>query len=389
VSRFNAYINNAARVLDLYDGSVPLAVYLKQYFAQHKKFGSKDRKQISALCYQYFRLGYLMDDKPKEEKLLTADFICNPVASDILKALSPAWVTFSGLTQTEKMKHARLPTDAQSHTRWLHLLQPETKSEAYVFTLLRQPLLFLRVRPGKKEMIQRKLENAGLKPFWMNETCISLPNSTSIDDVLYINKDVVVQDASSQQCGSVIHALLPDFSGTVWDACAASGGKSIMLHDIFGSKIKLLVSDIRPAILHNLKARLKEAGIYPARSFLADLTRPLPSGYSNLNVDMALVDAPCTGSGTWARTPEQHHFFNPDSIQKFSERQMNICRNVIPHIVSGGYLIYITCSVFRQENIQVIAGIQKEYSLKLLHEEVINGMDINADSMFIAILQIS
>src|SRR5690606_27157702 len=104
---------------------------------------------------------------------------------------------------------------------------------------------------------------------------------------------------------------------SVWDCCAASGGKSILAKDIL-KNIQLTVSDIRKSILINLEKRFASAGIKAYTAKVADLTDPsfshsplAPSerfsraGTHHSAFDLIICDAPCSGSGTWARTPEQ------------------------------------------------------------------------------------
>ena len=78
--RFQSYFNTAIQLIKSYDGSIPLTHFLKQYFAQHKKHGSKDRKLISHLCYCYYRLGHALKKISVEEKLKIAIYLCNDEA---------------------------------------------------------------------------------------------------------------------------------------------------------------------------------------------------------------------------------------------------------------------------------------------------------------------
>jgi 16S rRNA (cytosine967-C5)-methyltransferase len=197
----------------------------------------------------------------------------------------------------------------------------------------------------------------------------------------------VVQDKSSQQCGAIIKRIVPEFSGLLWDVCAASGGKSIMLHDIYKGRPKLVVSDIRGSILHNLRERFRAAGVNHYHSFSTDLTQPLADNLNSFQFDMLLVDAPCTGSGTWARTPEQHYFFKPEKAAAFAETQFAICTHALPQLKSGGVYIYITCSVFEIENQAICVRLQAAHNLQLLHQEIIDGTLHKADSMYIAIFR--
>ena len=104
-------------------------------------------------------------------------------------------------------------------------------------------------------------------------------NATKIDDLLLLNKEVVVQDYSSQRISEFL-ALVKLPTGTrepaisVWDCCAASGGKSLLAVDVLGN-INLTVSDVRISIIENLRRRFAEAGIHKYNSFVLILQQHL------------------------------------------------------------------------------------------------------------------
>ena len=141
---------------------------------------------------------------------------------------------------------------------------PALNFSLFVILFFEQPELFLRIRPGKKEMVIEKLQTAALPFELLHDDCIALPNSTKLENILEIDKEVIIQDHNSQQVlnsikdqGSSIKEPRPIGSSgraiSVWDCCAASGGKSILAYDILEGKIELTVSDIRESILSNLK----------------------------------------------------------------------------------------------------------------------------------------
>lgn len=387
MSRFHAYLNNAAALVQQYEGTVPLAAYLKKYFAEHKKFGSSDRRIVAGLCHQYFRLGGIGSGLPVEERILLAEWICNKGFSALLGALNAGWNEASSLSIAEKLRIAGLNGSAEVHTPWYHLIQPEINIGDYATSLLVQPDLFLRIRRGKYKQVKDKLIAAGIDFTEEHPTCFRLPNRTPLEEILQLNREAVIQDKSSQQSVAVIKKIIPQFRGTLWDACAASGGKSLALYDLYPDGFNLMVSDIRESILANLHTRFREAGISGYKSFAADLSKPLSGNTNTVKADIILVDAPCTGSGTWSRTPEQHFFFRPELISHFSERQLTICKNVTGRLKKGGHIIYITCSVFKAENEEIAGRLCAEEKLTLIHQEIIDGTREKADSMYIAILQ--
>ncbi len=172
----------------------------------------------------------------------------------------------------------------------------------------------------------------------------------------------------------------------MWDCCAASGGKSILLYDLFKGSMDLAVSDVRPSIINNLKERFKRAGIKKYKTFIADLSSASPQMPAT-NYDLILCDAPCTGSGTWARTPENNCYFDEKRISHYSALQKKISSTAVKYMNGGGYFVYITCSVFKQENEDAATYIQDELKLRLINMELLKGYDKRADNMFVAVFK--
>ena len=91
MSRFHSYINSAEKIIGQYNGKVPFAIFIKQFFATEKKFGSNDRKQIASLCFNYFRLGSAVKTIPVQEKIIIASLLCNQAPSAFMNAIKPGW----------------------------------------------------------------------------------------------------------------------------------------------------------------------------------------------------------------------------------------------------------------------------------------------------------
>ncbi|MEK7199744.1 MAG: Fmu (Sun) domain protein [Bacteroidota bacterium] len=258
-----------------------------------------------------------------------------------------------------------------------------------------QPDLFLRIRPGKEKVTIQKLTDQQISFQKINPTCLSLPNASKIDKVLTIDNEVVVQDYSSQRIQEfLIHTTqFLQLPTSLWDCCSASGGKSILAYDTL-KNIQLTVSDLRPAILRNLKERFQNAGIKNYHSFIADLSTPNfqllthDSGLTTSHFHLILFDAPCTGSGTWGRTPEQLYFFTEEKINEYASLQRKIVGNILPHLANNGFLLYITCSVFREENEGMVSYMQQQLKLSLVKMELLKGYDKKADSMFAALFSL-
>lgn len=388
MSRFHSYINTTAQLLKNYKGEVPLAIFLKSFFSSNKKYGSKDRKQITALCYNYFRIGFAIDQIAVEQKILTAFFLCEKEPSDLLEALMPEWNQHIYQPLDDKIKLLQNGFLLKDIFPFVDQLSPDIDGEKFCASFLEQPDLFLRIRPKTSIGLLKKLEKSNLN-YTIDEDCITLPNTTNVEEHFLIDKEVIIQDYNSQKVFDYFkpqHATYETPLTTTWDCCAASGGKSILLFDIFNQRLDLTVSDLRPSIILNLHQRFKKAGIKAYNYFIADVEK---KGFEHpINESSIIIcDAPCTGSGTWARTPEQLCFFNVETIQTFSSKQKNIATNVIPYLKKDGLFVYITCSVFKQENEEVVNFIKEKFNLDLLQMQALKGYDKKADSMFVAVLQ--
>ncbi len=259
----------------------------------------------------------------------------------------------------------------------------EIDREEWLASLLVQPSLFIRIRKQMTQIV-KLLEDNSIPYQFITEDCVSLPNGAKIDTLLP-PAAYVVQDASSQRTAAW---FMPKKHERWYDCCSGAGGKSLLLKDKEPT-VQLTVTDIRQTILHNLQERVRNYGHTAPSAYVTDVTdsAKLEQSLKGKQFDNIICDAPCSGSGTWARTPEQAYFFDPNELKRFAGLQENIATNVAAYLKPGGRLIYITCSVFEEENENVVSGVMNRTGLVLKDSKLINGVGIKADSMFIAVLQ--
>lgn len=386
MSRYHSYINSAKDILTTYRGEEPLSSFLKKYFSTKKKFGSRDRKQISNLCYCFFRMGKAVMNLSTEEKIISSLFLCSDNPNEILEALKPELNKRCKLALDEKLLIINSSFSIQNVFAWKEELSEGIEHENFCRSFFVQPDLFLRLRPGNEKEVKHKLSQSGIDFKVITDTCLALPNASKIDTIIELDKEAVIQDFNSQNTGESIKSRIQNRKSkiSVWDCCAASGGKSLMTYDL-NPNIDLIVSDVRESILANLKRRFTIAGIKNYKSFVADLTSG--SQIPNLKPQIIIADVPCSGSGTWSRTPEQLYFFQERKIEEYANLQKKIVANAIPQLQNGGSFIYITCSVFKKENEEAVEFIKEKFPLELKHMGLLKGYDKKADSMFAAVFE--
>ena len=380
-----AYLNTAQQILNEYQGEEPFHSFLKKYFGANKKFGSRDRKHIAHLCYCFFRLGSSLKEVSKAERILIGLFLCNNSKSLLLEKLNSGLNDEVEKELAEKLKKVVLQYGFEVKKIFPFHQALSDGIEYYPFSLsfLIQPDAYLRIRPGYEKEVTKKLSEANIAFSMVTDQCLSVGPATKLNEVLEINKEVVVQDVSSQQ---VLNSLKQQFQKkqikTAWDCCAASGGKSILLKDTYPN-VQLAVSDIRESILINLKRRFEQAGITGYKKMVADISNA--SLNTEQKFDLIICDAPCSGSGTWRRTPEQLYFFDEKKIGYYSALQKKILSNAVKSLKKDGFLLYITCSVFKNENEEVVKFISEQLSLQLLNMEYLKGYNQKADTLFTAL----
>jgi 16S rRNA (cytosine967-C5)-methyltransferase len=378
---FDNQLRYAIEIVETYKGDMPLHVWLKDYFRLNKFMGSRDRKTLSTLVYGFYRLGHAVKTLPAKDRILAGLFLCNKQPGELLTYFKPHWAEKAASPLPEKIAFFQQQPEGQTfHPTaifpWKDELSPGIDHAAYCLSFLRQPDLFLRMRPGHEAAVREKLGSLGE---FIPPVTLRLPNGVKIEDYFTPDREVVIQDYSSQRIAGFLQpaAKPPHF---FWDACAGSGGKSILANDLYPG-LDILVSDIRESIIHNLKARFQTAGIKKYHSFLADLSKQKPPA-SAANAELILTDVPCTGSGTWARTPEELYFFDPAAILKYSSLQQRIMTNIAPNVAPDAILVYCTCSVFKKENEEMIAYIRDTSRLKIQAAENLKGYDQRADTLF-------
>lgn len=370
------------QILSSYDGKLPLHRFLPAYYKQHKQMGSSDRRWATRHIYSFFRLGQALTSLSVVERLSIADFLCHDTLSLLVAENLPDLSENINLPLDEKLKliKSKYPDfdleDVYPHH--VHLSESIDK-EQFFTSFFKQPDLFIRISTKDSIETMTNLKAADIFFKEVSATTLAFANGTKLETVLR-EGSYQVQDLSSQYTGSYFK---PEKWDKWWDCCAASGGKTLLLHSL-EPVLDLLVTDLRESILLNLDERFRLAGIKKYHKKELDLLKNNDQILHHYQFDGIILDAPCTGSGTWGRTPEMLTFFEEWKINQFAIIQKGIIQNIVKYLKPGKPLIYITCSAFEAENEAIVKYMLETLPLQLEKMEVIKGYENNADTMFVA-----
>jgi 16S rRNA (cytosine967-C5)-methyltransferase len=163
---------------------------------------------------------------------------------------------------------------------------------------------------------------------------------------------VEVQDEGSQLAGL--------FSGAkpgeqAIDLCAGAGGKTLALAAMMQNKGQLYATDDDKRRLAPIHDRLKRSGV---RNVQVRTPKSVGSELDDLagRMDLALIDAPCTGTGAWRRNPDAKWRMRPGALEQRTKEQADILDRAVPLLKSGGRIAYVTCSVLEEENGAQVRG---------------------------------
>tara|TARA_B100000900_G_scaffold416199_1_gene449960 strand:+ start:5165 stop:6439 length:1275 start_codon:yes stop_codon:yes gene_type:complete len=335
---------------------------LNQYFRDRSQFGSRDRRLYRELIYTYLRyqpwLEALADSANEFMDTLISLATSTPDIAKLCSTTDPS----SPFESSETARHriiGRSDNELSSLIpSWFsrHLFRELDIDD--LLALFSRPPLWIRVQKGDRESIATHL-SAGLpqsaqRPV-VHETvpdAIHCPPDFPVqnfDD--YKRGNIEIQDISSQ---ILLHLIDPKPTGDWVDTCAGAGGKSLQLAQLLGSKGRVFAYDTRPRALDELIQRSKRAGFHNI-----SVVRQLPTGKRFNGV---LVDAPCSGSGTWRRHPYLMRQTNEKEIMDAAEKQFALLSQYAAFVKPNGQLVYCTCSLSRFENQEVARRFLENHS---------------------------
>jgi len=194
-----------------------------------------------------------------------------------------------------------------------------------------------------------------------------------------------VQDASSQLVSEFLEAKPGQ---RVIDTCAGAGGKTLHLASLMQNKGQLIALDIYANKLKELKRRARRNGAHNIEPRVIDSTKVIKKLYNS--ADRVLIDAPCTGLGVFRRNPGAKWKLQPEFLDKITKTQQDIFRSYGKMVKSGGKIVYATCSILPQENVEQVKSFLaseegKDFSLE--KEKKIYASKSGFDGFYMALLE--
>ena len=215
--------------------------------------------------------------------------------------------------------------------------------------LQREPKLWLRAKRGQAERLAEKLRLARtLAPPGVPDALLYDGEADLFKTPEFHAGEFEIQDIASQMVGWL---CTPQPGEMWWDACAGEGGKTLHLSDLMRNQGLIWASDRAEWRLKKLKRRAGRAKVFNYRSAFWDGGTKLPT---KTKFDGVLVDAPCSGIGTWQRNPQARWTTTPDDVCELSEIQRRLLANAAPSVKPGGKLIFSVCTLAIAETTEVV-----------------------------------
>jgi len=316
------------------DDGPPADTIVQRYFKTRRYAGSKDRRAVRELVYRAIRRSGERPDSGREAMLGLADEDAE------LDAL------FDGSPHGPALREGDAGAPARLLPAWIQEeMSQHVTSDEWPALLERAPLdLRANVARVSREELLGQFEGAVATHH--SPWGLRLPPDTRVDDhPAFVEGLVEVQDEGSQL---IALACQPSNGLDMLDLCAGAGGKALALASA-APEARIIASDTNRARLAQLGPRADRAGAAIAVRLLDGGREAEQLADLNDHCDVVLVDAPCSGSGTWRRNPEGRWRLAPDRLDKLVSLQERLLDLATPLVKPGGALVYATCSLLRRE----------------------------------------
>ncbi|MDC0093441.1 RsmB/NOP family class I SAM-dependent RNA methyltransferase [Alphaproteobacteria bacterium] len=387
-------------LLKLFDNSNKVASNLVQnYFRSRKHMGSKDRKFISNSFWNILRHRYKIDwhltnigiEITNEKKILLELFFLNVHYQNDLLQIKKLFILkyrdFKIVTDEELDFMNNLIFDEFFNNKMpehIYYELPKTIVNSVkrsfpndwkqvLLSLNKEASFDVRINNLKiksREEIKILLQNidASFEHSKYSHLGIRFSKRYPIEGHKFFKNGIIEIQSEASQLASILLDVRPGMS--VADICAGAGGKSLILADIMKNKGRILSLDTNQKRLENAGIRFKRAGVHNVERRLVESNWSV-SGLEN-KFNLVLIDAPCSGIGTWSRSPDSRFNFDNKKLTDLIEIQSELLSKASMMVAPGGKLAYIVCSFLAEESIDQIENFKENNKIKFSEINMIN-----------------
>jgi 16S rRNA (cytosine967-C5)-methyltransferase len=357
----------------------PASDALKDWGLAHRFAGSGDRAAIAGIAYDALRrkasAAFLMgEDTPRAVLLGMLRLERGMDVGTIARLADGARFAPAPLSEAEQKSLrdgslAQAPAHiAGDYPEWLdpHLARVFGEERAQeAAALARRAPLDLRVNTLKADRLKTAKSLEHLKvaptrwsPFGLR---ITLPPDTKNiavhSEPAFLGGLIEVQDEGSQ-LAALLSGAKPDTQ--VVDLCAGAGGKTLALAALMENRGQIYATDLDKRRLAPIHKRLERAGVRNTQVHTPHHKEDLLAERHG-QADLVLIDAPCTGTGTWRRNPDAKWRVRPGALVERAKEQAAVLDRAAPLVRPGGRIVYVTCSVLAEENGDQVRGFVERH----------------------------
>ncbi|MBE6452003.1 MAG: RsmB/NOP family class I SAM-dependent RNA methyltransferase [Alphaproteobacteria bacterium] len=388
-------------ITEIFNNSKPADNIINEYLRNRKYIGSKDRKFITDKTWNIIRnrLKLEFDSGAKDAR----NILLWSIKDKLSEVFDDSPYGLSPLTDKEK-QHLALnnenPYPDYIEAECPNWLFTQISDIEFCKALNKPAEADFRVHGHNREDVIKRLSEEGintyptaLSPYGIrSELRFNINNSATYQDGWF-----EVQDEASQ-IASLLCDTQPEHK--IIDYCCGAGGKSLAISNILNNQGKILAHDINSKRLEAIKPRISRLGVKNIE--LTDIIAG-----NDTDFDRFIIDAPCSGTGTWRRSPDAKFRITPQILKRLNQTQSELLDIASSKTKIGGRIIYITCSVLQIENedrINEFLQNHSEFSLldisQLWKQKIsapyphsnpymlrMSPLTTNTDGFFVAILQ--
>ena len=337
----SSLLDRATHIIDQVSAEKPADYVLRGDLGADKELLPAEKRDISKAVFTYFRwMGWLDKAASTPSRLSSALDLQRKFEAD------PAYFKPEALA-------------ARAVPEWV-------KSEidlppAYLRHLQSEPALWIRVQQEFAAALPRSLGNltpspSPLVPEPHRGTTLRYTGNTDLFRTSEFHQGVFeIQDLASQL---VSYAAAPKPGETWWDTCAGEGGKTLHLSALMENKGLIWASDRNTGRIATLRKRAGRAQAFNYRAVTWNGGPFLPT---KTKFDGILIDAPCSGVGTWQRNPHARWTTTPTDVSELAEIQIQLLNHAAPALKPGGRLVYAVCTLTKSETTKVADAFTAEH----------------------------